>query len=201
MTFSICRTGKGVPLQDFDPRHTLLTRTFDTLIYVLYAFGNVDPTIREVQLPDPYADIQKHYPGDSWDEPRNNIWSRILDSMTLTLTRRPLSLLKMYLHSIPAVVQRPITWCCFYGKLWTGTLRSPSNYQSLHLAEMDQYIDFWNLMAYDYSTPFNTDQAIAFYISNGVDPSKINLGIPLYDRSFLNTEGPGTSYNSVGPGK
>ena len=98
----------------------------------------------------------------------------------------------------------------------------PQNFQKLQVAAMDQYLDFWNLMAYDYagswdqksghqanlypsssdpgSTPFSTEAAINFYTSNGVHPSKIVLGMPLYGRTFQNTAGPGASYQGIGEG-
>lgn len=98
----------------------------------------------------------------------------------------------------------------------------PSNYQKLQLSEMDQYVDFWNLMAYDYagswsavtgnqanlfastsnaaSTPFDTDTAVEYYISQGIAADKILLGMPVYGRSFESTAGLGMPFNGIGQG-
>ncbi|KAH8827976.1 glycoside hydrolase family 18 protein [Flagelloscypha sp. PMI_526] len=91
----------------------------------------------------------------------------------------------------------------------------PQNYNVLHVKAMDEVLDFWNLMSYDFSGawdsvanhqanlyhgPISASQAVNWYHSQGVAKHKLVLGIPLYGRSFMNTEGPGHSYNGVGPG-
>ena len=98
---------------------------------------------------------------------------------------------------------------------FTLTVACPARfgYEYLRLADMDPYIDFWNLMAYDYtgpwtnltgdqanlfssadnpsSTPFNTEAIIGHYTSHNISPAKIVLGMPLYGRSFNSTAGMG----------
>lgn len=105
------------------------------------------------------------------------------------------------------------------------TIASPaseSNSRWLKLREMDQYLDFWNMMAYDFTgswdptaghqanvfpsqqipqcTPFSIDNAVRWYTNAGVPPYKIVLGMPLYGRAFQNTEGPGSTFSGVGEG-
>jgi chitinase len=96
----------------------------------------------------------------------------------------------------------------------------PSNYQKLHVADMDQYLDFWNFMAYDYagnwstvtgnqtnlfssvnnsaSTPFDIQTEIDYYISKGIPANKIVLGMPIYGRSFNATSRLGMPFIEVG---
>jgi hypothetical protein len=99
----------------------------------------------------------------------------------------------------------------------------PLKYTLLDFKGMEQYLDFWDFMGFDYSgswdiisghssnlypdpsnpasTLFNTSTAIEYYISvGGISPSKINLGSPLYGQAFSGTEGPGTLFNGVGTG-
>ncbi|PVG04188.1 hypothetical protein CPB86DRAFT_778442 [Serendipita vermifera] len=90
----------------------------------------------------------------------------------------------------------------------------PQNYEKLLAREMDHYLSFWNLM-YDYAgswdtvanhqanvrgPPINTSTAVDWYLAQGIHPSKLIIGIPLYGRSFMSTDGPGYPYNGVGEG-
>lgn len=99
----------------------------------------------------------------------------------------------------------------------------PSNYMKLKLPEMTPYLDFYNLMAYDFAgswdsiaghqanihpsaddptcTPFSVSAALQYYTEVGEVPSdKIVLGMPMYGRAFMNTDGPGTEFSGVGEG-
>jgi chitinase len=51
-----------------------------------------------------------------------------------------------------------------------------------------------------FGKPVSVAHAIEWYIDNGLSPSKIVVGMPLYGRSFANTEGPGKPFQDVGPG-
>ena len=51
-----------------------------------------------------------------------------------------------------------------------------------------------------YGGKISAAASVDWYISQGVKRGKIVLGLPLYGRSFLNTEGPGYNYSGMGPG-
>lgn len=99
----------------------------------------------------------------------------------------------------------------------------PLRYTVMPIAALDPYVDGWNLMAFDYmgpgfsnytghlsnvfpslrnprTTDFNTVQAVDYYVSRIASPSKLVLGLPMYGRSFANTDGLGQRFNGSGDG-
>ncbi|KAH1353558.1 hypothetical protein KXX63_002023 [Aspergillus fumigatus] len=161
----------GIYDRKFNPQDLPVER----LTHVLYAFANVRNETGEVYLSDTYADLEKHYPGDSWSEAGNNVYGCALDNYGAK-------------HAA--------------GKKFLLTAATPADPQKIstfHLKDMDPYLDFWNLMAYDYagdtisgytghqanlfksssnqqSTPFNTEEAVENYLNRGVIARKIVLG-------------------------
>lgn len=110
----------------------------------------------------------------------------------------------------------------YHFQLTVASPGGPVNYQTMHLAEMDQYVDFWNIMTFDYAgpwstvaanqanlfpsqddptgTPYNTQTAINYYLLQGISAKKLILGMPIYGRTFTATDGIGKPFQGVGKG-
>ncbi|CEL52591.1 Endochitinase 1 OS=Coccidioides immitis (strain RS) GN=CTS1 PE=3 SV=1 [Rhizoctonia solani AG-1 IB] len=92
------------------------------------------------------------------------------------------------------------------------------NYQNLKVKDMDKYLNYWTLMAYDYSGSWSTvtdylanvyggafsgvstSASTEWYLKNGASKSKFAIGMPIYGRGFQNTNGIFQSFNGTGPG-
>ncbi|CAN9089078.1 unnamed protein product [Alternaria alternata] len=261
------------------------------LTHLLYSFADNKPD-GTVFLTDSYADVEKHYATDSWNDVGNNLYGSLKQLQILKAKNRNLKVLlsiggwtytntNKHMDGPMATAegrQRFASSCVELirdygfdgidvdweypkdkeqGHQWLEllkeirsqmnkyadklvhkddsgyelkpkfllTIASPAgenNYRNLPLREISEVTDFINLMAYDYagswdkqtghnsnlypstsnplSTPFNTASVLAAYNAAGVPSSKLNLGMPLYGRSFTNTQGVGKSFDSTGEG-
>ncbi|EEH05782.1 chitinase [Histoplasma capsulatum G186AR] len=200
------------------------------LTHVLYAFANVHGDTGEVYLTDNYADTDKHYPTDSWEDVGNNVYGCVKQLFLLKKQNRNLKVLLSiggwtYSSNFPGAASTAANRAHFADTATKLMLDmgfdGPKNFQKLRLKEMTPYLDFYNLMAYDYagswdtvaghqanlevsksdpeSTPYSTEAALDYYIGVGEVPaSKMILGMPLYGREFADTDGPGTPFTGTG---
>jgi chitinase len=144
-----------------------------------------------------------------WEYPKDSIEAANL----VHLLQACREALNSYGRSLPCPHHFELTVACPAGA---------QNYQKMDLKGMNHLLDFWNLMAYDFagswdttaghqanlfpsrsnpaSTPFSIDAAVKYYISQGIEPRKIVLGMPIYGRAFENTDGPGKPFGGTGQG-
>ncbi|ODV62238.1 putative chitinase [Ascoidea rubescens DSM 1968] len=101
------------------------------------------------------------------------------------------------------------------------TMASPGTEEfssKLFIEEFDKYLSFWNLMTYDFAGEwsekagyhcnlypteggeYSGDQTVQYYLSKGVRPEKLTLGMANYGRGFLKTKGLNQPFHGVGAG-
>ncbi len=100
----------------------------------------------------------------------------------------------------------------------------PTHYKNLELDKIHQYLDWINLMSYDFhgswdtitnhnsplyateqgDSDFNINSAVQYYLGEGVPAEKLLVGLPLYGRSFAGaastSDGLYSSFSGAGSG-
>ncbi|CAG8778690.1 28145_t:CDS:2 [Gigaspora margarita] len=266
---SVYFTSWSIYAREFNVKDLDVTK----ISHINYAFANLDSD-GNVKLGDPWADTDKHFDGDSWNEEGNNLYGNWKQLGLLKKRNRHLKVLISiggwtWSTNFPAVVANPskrnimvtsaikmmydlgadgididweypstesdannyVTLCKEFRHemdkyaekigeqnpflLTVAVPCGPDQYKKLCLKDMSKYLDFFNLMSYDmsgswssvvghqanlYGDDLSVDKAVTAYISRGVPSQKIVVGIPMYGRSFTNTNGIGHPFDGTGEG-
>ncbi|KAL9943709.1 Endochitinase 1 [Verticillium nonalfalfae] len=252
----------------------------DKATHLLYSFADIRSD-GQVVSSDTYADLEKHFPGDSWNEQGTNAYGCIKQLYLRKKKFRQLKLLLSiggwtwspkfapvarteagrqrfassavalmadwgfdgididweypknanealdFVRLLAACRQALDNYAARYAKgyrfqLTIAVPAGPTNYRVLDMKKMAPFVDGWHLMAYDYAgswsgktghqsnlyrsksnpaaTQYDTETAVNYYLSQGINPSKVLLGVPLYGRSFARTDGLGKPYSGIGKG-
>ncbi|KAH8827572.1 glycosyl hydrolases family 18-domain-containing protein [Flagelloscypha sp. PMI_526] len=255
----------------FFPQYIVPTQ----LTHILYSFADVSPDTGAISLTDLFADEQKHFDGDSWDEPGNNLYGCLKQVYLLKLKNRNLKVLlsvggwtysqsghfnfvtdstkraKFVSDSVQFIkdygfdgididFEYPSSTALGSGfaslvtelrtafnslassngdsvpyQITAAVSAGDANNAYLNVPTMNAALSYWNVMAYDFAgswltfadnqanlyggarTNVSGDRAVQHYKSAGATASKITFGMPLYGRTFSNTNGIGQAYSGT----
>ncbi|KAF2844113.1 glycoside hydrolase family 18 protein [Plenodomus tracheiphilus IPT5] len=176
------------------------------LTYVVYAFADIRPDTSEVYLTDTWSDTEKRYPADSWNDVSTNVYG--CAKQLFLLKKQNCKLKETFASSAIKILadlgfdSLDVNW------EYPANEAQPNDIVSL-LAEtqrqLNDYLTYHNANfspspSNPSSTPFSTKKALDDYISAGVPVNKIVLSMPLYGRSFTQTDGLGRLFQGVGQG-
>ena len=245
----------------------------EKITHINYAFANINPSTLEIMLGDAYADIDKFYPGDSWEpgslrgsfhqlqilkdnhpEVKTLIsvggwtWSTYFSLVAATEESRQnfaascVDFIQEYeFDGVDLDWEYPVSGGLetnYYSPddpdnfvlllaelrsqldvagdylLTVATPAGPEKIANHDLTGMEPYLDWFNIMTYDFHGPwqgdgdavtgylsalysqeddplpepyhsgYNTDAAVQSYLAAGIESDKLQVGFPFYGRGF-----------------